>query len=72
MRARLQGSVLVECVVQTNGVCTNVRVLRSLDPALGLDLEAIKAAQEWRFAPGTRQGQAVPVIITIELDFVLR
>ena len=72
MRARLQGSVLVECVVQTNGACTNVRVLRSLDPVLGLDQEAINAALEWRFAPGTLLGQAVPVIVTIELDFVLR
>lgn len=72
MRARLQGSVLVECVVQTSGVCTNVHVLRSLDPVFGLDQEAIKAAQEWRFLPGTRLGQPVPVIVTIELAFVLR
>ena len=72
MRARLQGSVLVECVVQTSGVCSNVRILRSLDPILGLDQEAIKAAHEWRFAPGTLLGQAVPVYVTIELDFVLR
>jgi protein TonB len=72
MRARLQGSVLVECVVQLSGICTNARVLRSLDPVFGLDQEAIKAAQEWRFLPGTRLGQPVPVIVTIELDFVLR
>jgi protein TonB len=72
MRARLQGSVLVECVVQLSGVCTNARVLRSLDPVFGLDQEAIKAAGEWRFLPGTRLGQPVPVIVTIELDFVLR
>jgi periplasmic protein TonB len=72
MRARLQGSVLVECVVQISGVCTNARVLRSLDPVFGLDQEAVKAAGEWRFLPGTRLGQPVPVIVTIELDFVLR
>ena len=34
--------------------------------------EAIKAARQWRFAPGTRMGQAVPVQITIELTFTLR
>jgi TonB family protein len=72
MRARLQGSVLVECVVQVSGVCTNTRVLRSLDPVFGLDQEALKAAEEWRFVPGTRLGLPVPVIVTIELDFVLR
>ena len=72
MRARVHGSVLVECVVQISGVCTNARVLRSLDPLFGLDQEAVKAAEEWRFLPGTRLGQPVPVIVTIELDFVLR
>jgi TonB family protein len=72
MRARLQGAVLVECIVQTNGACADVRVLRSLDAVMGLDQEAIKAALAWRFAPGTLLGQAVPVYVTIELDFVLR
>ena len=72
MRARVQGSVLIECVVQTSGVCTDARVLRSLDPVFGLDQEAIRAAEEWRFIPGMRLGQPVPVIVTIELDFVLR
>ena len=47
-------------------------MLRSLDSVFGLDQEAIKAARQWRFAPGTRMGQAVPVQITIELTFTLR
>ena len=34
--------------------------------------EAIKAARQWRFSPGLREGQPVPVIITIELTFTLR
>jgi outer membrane biosynthesis protein TonB len=38
----------------------------------GLDLEAIKAARQWRFRPGTRLGSPVPVLITIQLDFALR
>ena len=33
---------------------------------------AIKAARQWKFSPGTRMGQAVPVLITIELTFTLR
>ena len=40
--------------------------------AFGLDQEAIKAAKMWRFRPGMRQGEPVPVIITIELTFTLR
>lgn len=72
MRARIQGTVLVECVVQPSGECSNVQVVHSLDPTFGLDQEAVKAAQKWRFKPGTRLGQPVPVLVTIELSFALR
>jgi protein TonB len=72
MRARVQGPVLVECVVQTDGTCSDIRVLRSLDPAFGLDQEAIKAARQWRFRPGTRMGTPVPVLVTIEVTFTIR
>jgi len=72
MRARIQGSALVECVVQTDGVCTNIHVIRSLDRSFGLDQEAIRAAALWRFRPGTRQGEPVPVLVTIEVGFTLR
>ena len=72
MRARAQGAVVVECVVQTTGVCTNIRVMRSFDPSFGLDQEAIKAAAQWRFRPGMRRGQPVPVRVTMEIAFALR
>jgi protein TonB len=72
MRARIQGAITVECVVQTSGVCTDIRVKRSFDPAFGLDQEAIKAAAQWRFRPGTLRGEAVPVIVTMEIAFALR
>jgi TonB family protein len=67
MRARIQGSVWLECVVQPNGQCTDIQIVRSLDPTFGLDREAIEAAGQWRFAPGTRFGEPVPVLVTIEL-----
>jgi TonB family protein len=50
----------------------DVKVVRSLDPTFGLDVEAIKAARQWRFRPGTRLGESVSVLITIQLDFTLR
>jgi TonB family protein len=71
MRARIQGIVLVECVVTTSGMCTDTRVVRSLDPTFGLDQEAIKAARQFRFRPGIRQGEPVAVLVTIELSFSL-
>jgi len=72
MRARAQGSVIVECVVQTTGACANIRVRRSFDPTFGLDQEAIRAAAQWRFRPGMRRGEPVPVLVTMEIAFTLR
>ena len=72
MRAKVQGTVLLECVVRPDGSVGDVQVIRSLDPTFGLDQQAVVAARKWRFAPGTRLGEAVPVLITIELTFTLR
>jgi protein TonB len=72
MRAKVQGTVLLECVVMPDGTVGTVDVVKSLDSSFGLDQEAIKAAKRWRFAPGTRFGEPVPVLVTIELTFTLR
>jgi len=72
MRAKVQGTVWLECVVMPDGSVGRVEVIRSLDSTFGLDQEAIKAAKQWRFRPGTRLGEPVPVLITIELAFTLR
>ena len=72
MRAKVQGTVLLECVVQPDGSVGNIKVVRSLDPTFGLDQEAMKAARQWQFKPGTRFGEPVPVLVTIEIAFTLR
>jgi len=72
MRAKIQGSVLLECVVLPDGTAGSIRVVRSLDSTFGLDQEAMKAARQWRFVPGTRLGEPVSVLVTIELTFTLR
>jgi len=72
MRAKIQGVVVLECIILPDGTVGEVRVLRSLDPVYGLDQEAMKAARLWRFVPGKRQGQPVPVLVSIELTFTLR
>jgi protein TonB len=72
MRAHVQGSVWLECIVLPDGSVGDVWVTRSLDQRFGLDEEAIKAARQWRFRPGVRMGEPVPVIVTIELSFNLR
>ena len=72
MRAKVQGVVRLEGVVLPDGAVGDVRILRSLDPVFGLDEEAIKAAKRFRFAPGTRFGQPVAVLVTFEIEFTLR
>jgi hypothetical protein len=38
----------------------------------GLDQQAIASAREWVFRPGTRMGQPVPVLVTLEIGFTIR
>jgi periplasmic protein TonB len=72
MRAKIQGTVWLRCIVRPDGSITDIEVVKSLDPVFGLDQEAIKAARQWVFRPGTRLGQPVSVQITIEMEFTLR
>jgi TonB family protein len=71
LRRRRRGRVWVEAVVLPDGSVGDVRVTRSLDTKYGLDEEAVKAARQWRFVPGTKDGVPVAVLITIELAFEL-
>jgi TonB family protein len=67
MRAKTQGLVLLDVVVQRDGIPGDIRIVRSLDP--DLDLQAIAAIRAWRFNPGRLNGVAVDVLVTIELNF---
>jgi periplasmic protein TonB len=72
MRAKIQGTAIVEAIVLPDGTVGEVRISKSLDSSFGLDQEALKAAKQWRFVPGTKNGQPVAVYVTIELTFTLR
>jgi TonB family protein len=67
-RTQVEGTVLLQAVVRTNGVATDISVARSLEPSL--DDRAIVAVKQWRFAPGERAGQPVPVLVQIAIPFV--
>jgi TonB family protein len=68
-KAKWQGAVLLQLVVDENGVPQEIKVVRSL--GLGLDQKAIEAVQKWRFKPGLKDGKAVPVSANIEVNFRL-
>jgi TonB family protein len=72
MRAKVQGEVELEAVVNPDGSVDRIRVTRSLDRTFGLDQKAIEAVRQWRFMPGMRQGQPVAVRVSVVLDFTLR
>jgi TonB family protein len=68
-KAKWQGTVVLTVIVDELGRPNHVSVQRSL--GLGLDQKAIDAVSQWRFKPGQKDGKAVPVIATIEVNFRL-
>lgn len=72
MRAKIQGQVELEAVINEDGTVGDVRVVRSLDRTYGLDLEAMKAAKLWVFRPATdRTGKPVAIVVRLELTFTI-
>jgi TonB family protein len=71
LRNKIQGTVVLEAVITSDGCASQIRVVKSLDR--GLDEEAVAAVLQWRFEPGRLAGgEAVDVLVTIMLDFTLR
>jgi len=68
-KAKWQGTVILQLVVDEHGLPQQMKVTRSL--GLGLDQKAIEAVGKWRFKPGMKDGKPVPVIATIEVNFRL-
>lgn len=71
-KARIEGMVRLRVVVLPDGTVSEAHVEKSLDQKYGLDDEAVKAAKQWRFNPGTVNGQPVAVQISIEMTFTLK
>jgi TonB family protein len=69
-RQRIQGNVVLEIVVRSDGSVGAVKVRRSLGG--GLDQRAIEAVRQWRFNPAKRHGTPVDVAVEIEVEFKLR
>ena len=72
MDAKIQGSVWMKLVVGETGDVTDVQIDKSLDTEYGLDRKATEAAYQWKFKPGTKDGKAVAVRVTVEMTFTLK
>ena len=67
--ARVQGVVSVEATVGPDGRVAEARVLRSIPL---LDQAALDAVKQWIFTPTLLNGTAVPVIMTVTVNFTLQ
>ena len=72
LQQKIQGSVVLGIVVLADGTVGDITVEHSLDATYGLDQQAIDAAKQWTFKPGTKDGKPVPVSVTLQMVFTLK
>src|SRR5688572_4368009 len=67
--ARIEGTVILEAIIDAQGVVQNVKVVKSVPL---LDRAAIEAVQQWRYTPTRLNGVAIPIIMEVRVTFTLR
>jgi protein TonB len=67
--AHLDGTVILEAVLDTTGRVTQLRVLKS---APMFDQAALDAVRQWRYTPSLYGGHPVSVLMTITVRFQLQ
>lgn len=68
-RARVQGMVIIRCVIDTNGRVAEAEVLRSVPL---LDAVALEAVRQWIYRPTLLNGSPVAVVMTVTVQFTLQ
>ena len=63
----MDGTVEIVLVVKEDGTTGPALVLKGLAPVY--DEAALEAAKQWRFLPARKEGVAVPVFVTILINF---
>jgi protein TonB len=69
-RAAVEGDVVLEIVVRSDGSVGDVTIKKGLGQ--GLNERAVQAVRQWRFSPAHRQGVPVDVIVEVSVEFKLR
>lgn len=67
--ARVEGTVLLQMILEADGAPGEIYVSRSLGH--GLDEKAIEAVRSWKFNPATKDGQPAAVVMNVEVKFHL-
>jgi len=65
---RVEGTVVLEAVLDPTGRVTQLRVVRSIPL---LDQAALDAVKQWRYTPSTYGGKPVSVLMTVTIRFTL-
>jgi protein TonB len=66
---RIEGTVIVEALIGTDGRVIDVHVLRSVHPLL--DASAVEAVSQWEYTPTLLNGEPVELIMSITVPFAL-
>ena len=69
VKAHMNGTVVIECIIGRDGTCRDPRVLTSTFTAF--NQSALDAVQRWRFAPGTLNGRVVDTYFDLTVVFKL-
>ena len=69
MRERIQGSVFMRVIVNSDGSLGDILIGQSLRP--DLDMAAVDAMKQWRFKPATQNGKPIAVSVFVEMSFHL-
>jgi protein TonB len=65
--ARMNGTVIVECIIDKSGRVREAHVVRSTSTMF--EQSALEAVQQWQFAPGSLHGNAVDTIFDLTVTF---
>jgi len=66
-KAKFQGEVLVNLIVDASGRPQRVRVIRPV--GMGLDEKALEAVRQYRFKPAMENGKPVAVELNVAVNF---
>jgi periplasmic protein TonB len=61
------GSVIIALVVSSMGFPKDPKVVKGIDK--DLDQSAVDAVKEWRFAPAQKNGKAIAVRVSVQIQF---
>ena len=68
--AKVEGQVILECVIREDGSVTDVRVLQGLP--MGLSAAAVQTVRTWKFRPAIIDGKSSAVHYRLAINFLLR